>query len=483
MGKKGTARQLPPGPSGVPILGKHMAFLRNPLDFLMQAHLEFGPLVSLPVNGRTVVAAFGAEQVQAVVAGYGKEVDISMAGGVDLEFKGSIQGRGPLNASGAEHALFRRVTLRALRNSANSYAAVSMELTQRLLAGWTPGTEVDLLRHIPELSRRIFKYYMFGSDIGVTDPELDAAVDEWSSALDSIPRRIGSALLPYNVPGLSRGRSVRRSMSIMDARVAAIGDGSVKTRHFSLIEAVLQEMERADLNPNPALARELATQLYFAGLTSVGGTIVWTLLLLALHPKPTSDLLGELDREFGGRVPEPGDDAKQLPVFDAILDESMRLYPGSAYEFKRVHEDLEVDGYRLRSGSPLLLAPWVTQRSPDNFEDPERFRPERFAGRQRAYHKASFAPWGFGNRSCVGKGVSRTAIRTVVAGITQRYRLDLVPHQRIDVHSGSFGIRVLPRPGVRVRLARQDGETARSATPVTGSVVHGVPGQAGTARD
>jgi cytochrome P450 len=443
----------------------------------MQAHIEYGDVVTLPLNGRSVVAAFGAEQVSAVTAAYGREVEISPVGGVELKaLKTSIQGRGPLNTTGAEHASYRRVSLRALGGeSAKSYAAITTDLTQRLLDGWRVGAEAELIQAITPLTRRIFKYYMFGSDIAVTDRELDAAVELYISVMSSGPRRLGASLFSFDIPGLSRGATLRRGLALVDSRVAAIAAGG-GTPRFSLAESILRQLEHTGVGADPALARELMLQLYFAGISSVASTIVWALLLLALHPEPARRLVDELDRELGGNVPQETLTSRPMPELDALLEETMRLYPAAAYEFKRTEDELVLDDCHVPANTPLLLAPWVTQRSPGSFDDPESFRPERFTARRRTYPKGAFTPWGTGSRSCVGRALGQIAMRTIVGGIVGRYRLDLLPRQRIDPDPGPYGIRLLPRPGVRVRMAGQDGETERSAAAVAGTIVGGVPG-------
>src|SRR6266487_124296 len=99
----GSRTKLPPGPTGIPVIGRQIAFVRDPLGFLTRAHRDYGDMVSLPLNGRTVVAAFGPDQVDAATDAYGKQVDISMVGGLNISIgKDNLQGRGPLNTTGTE---------------------------------------------------------------------------------------------------------------------------------------------------------------------------------------------------------------------------------------------------------------------------------------------------------------------------------------------------------------------------------------------
>ncbi len=468
--------RLPDGPSGLPVIGKQVPFIRDPLSFLIKAHRTYGDLVSLPLNGRSVIAAFGGDQVQTVFDSFGTGIDLSMVGGINPPIKHSLQGRGPLNTVGTEHDLYRELAARAMRGeSARLYSSISVKMVEQMISGWKIGSEIDLLPEMGRLSHRIFKYYMFGSDIVTTDPELNEAVEFYVRLLESNRYRIGSTLVPWNVPGVSQRATLRRHMDLMDSRIRAIIDGSYPAEELCLSMALAKELERHDMEKDASLIRELSLQLHWAGITSVASSTTWALLMLALHPAEARKQLDETQAALGGRVPEM-QDLRLLPRLDAVLNESMRLYPGAVYEFKRVIGPIDIDGYKLPPGAPLLLAPYVTHRCEQSWSDPEVFNPDRFVDRRSAYNKGSFAPWGAGDRSCIGKVLGRMAITAAVGGIGQRFRLDLVPGQTIHPQAGLLGLRLYPRPGVRMTVAAQDGETERSVTEVSGTIVGATPG-------
>ncbi|QLQ36681.1 cytochrome P450 [Micromonospora robiginosa] len=467
-----------PGPSGPPLVGRQLAFLRDPLGFLTRAHRDYGDLVALPLNGGRVVAAFGAAEVAAVYAGLGEHVEISGGGGINLRSHDEVQGRGPLNSTGTEHAAYRKICHRALgQHSLAAYSTVAVEETERLLRRWRPGQVVDLVPEITALTRRIFKVYMFGADMSETAPDADAAVDLYIDLMESTVRRLATTFVPIEIPGLAQRRRLRTATSAIDELVTGLDPARAVPPRHSLAQALLAEVERAGLPPDPRLVREFMLQLHFAGLTSLASALIWALLLLALHPAATAEALAELSGATGGRIPRP-EDVKALPYLEAVLNETMRLYPAAAWEFKQTIRATDVGGHLLPAGTTLMLAPWVTQRAERSFADPLTFAPGRFVGRDD-YPPGAFEPWGTGERSCIGKMLARNAFRSVVGGIIQRYRLDLAPGQRIEPHPGLLGTRMLPRPGVRVVLSDQDGDTGREVAVVHGSVIGARPGPAG----
>jgi cytochrome P450 len=81
---------------------------------------------------------------------------------------------------------------------------------------------------------------------------------------------------------------------------------------------------------------------------------------------------------------------------------------------------MEVDGYRVRSGSLLMVGVYALHRDPSLWEnslefDPDRFTPERSRDRDRW----QFLPFGGGPRSCIGEYFALTAATLELASIVR----------------------------------------------------------------
>ena len=64
---------------------------------------------------------------------------------------------------------------------------------------------------------------------------------------------------------------------------------------------------------------------------------------------------------------------------------------------------MELDGFTLKRGSWVFIAPYIVQRDARYFPDPEAFDPERFApGRVEQIAPYSYIPFGAGPRICIG---------------------------------------------------------------------------------
>jgi cytochrome P450 len=145
----------------------------------------------------------------------------------------------------------------------------------------------------------------------------------------------------------------------------------------------------------------------------------------------------------------------------------MRLYP-PAWVTERIAEaDDEICGYKIPAGTILVVSPYVMHHHPAYWEnpesfDPQRFLPERAAGRPRY----AYFPFGGGPRMCIGNSLALTEAQLLLATITQRYHLELATDPPVEPlplvtlrQKGGLWMRVqkaLPSPNIRRELVGEE---------------------------
>jgi cytochrome P450 len=194
------------------------------------------------------------------------------------------------------------------------------------------------------------------------------------------------------------------------------------------------------------LRDELLT-LFLAGHETTSHALTWTFYLLSQHPEVEAKLHAELDAVLGGRLPTMAD-LPSLPYTDMVLSETMRLYPPAPVVSRTATEEVEIGGYPIPAGAEVVIWLYWTHHDPRWFPEPEAFRPERFAQGVPAAVKGAFLPFGGGTRLCVGKEFALMEARLVLATVAQRYRLELVPGQRI---APRFAVTLSPQNGLKMR--------------------------------
>ena len=138
-----------------------------------------------------------------------------------------------------------------------------------------------------------------------------------------------------------------------------------------------------------------------ASVETTASLVSWMILALARAPHYWTELHREarLFSSSGSSYRE----LSALPWHQAIVNESLRLYP-PAWMFPRtVSREVEVDGVNLEVGTQVLLSPWVTQRKEQFFERPGTFWPERWLIEGWSPSTGSYFPFGRGLRVCTGE--------------------------------------------------------------------------------
>ena len=159
----------------------------------------------------------------------------------------------------------------------------------------------------------------------------------------------------------------------------------------------------------------------------------------------------ELERELAGRPPTAEQLVGGLPELEAVMDETLRMYPPAWVGPRRAVESFEFAGTAVPSGALVNYCSWASHRLPEVFPDPDRFDPTRFTPeRKAALPKGAYVPFGGGSRTCIGMRFGQLEIKTIAALVLQRYRLELPADYELRVRMMPT---LSPKKGLPLRVA------------------------------
>ncbi|KAJ9567498.1 hypothetical protein OSB04_003464 [Centaurea solstitialis] len=179
-------------------------------------------------------------------------------------------------------------------------------------------------------------------------------------------------------------------------------------------------------------------QLLVAGLDTTSLTLTWALSLLLNNPKTLKTAQDEIDEHVGRDRPVEESDLKNLVYLDAIIKETLRLYPAGPLSVPHEStEDCIVGGYSIPKGTRLLVNLWKLQRDPNIWFDPNEFRPERFLTSHKDIDVKGkhfeLLPFGSGRRMCPGILFSLQALGLTLASLIQQFVLNRPSNEPIDM--------------------------------------------------
>ncbi|MFJ3306656.1 cytochrome P450 [Streptomyces sp. NPDC086549] len=217
-----------------------------------------------------------------------------------------------------------------------------------------------------------------------TEREL-AAVAAVAAALPTLPTDVNDAQNAV-AADLARIDAVARH-AIDAARGGAAGPDGPGLLHV-LVDAATERPEYTD-----RLIRDELVTLLVAGHETTATTLTWLHLLLDRYPAAREQALAA-----GGEG-----SAQRRQAIQALVHETLRLYPSAWILPRRADEDDTLAGYAVEAGTDILVCPYLTHRDPGLWPDPEHFDPRRFITPDgRPPHPGAYFPFGIGPRACLG---------------------------------------------------------------------------------
>jgi cytochrome P450 len=441
-----------PGPRSVPLLGVYgsvLPFFRDPIAYMRGLHACYGDIAALGQDRGRYVFVF-APQYNRQILSDPALFHTADAGAQPLRIpEGTALARmftGLLQTNGEKHTQQRRLMMPAFhRKRIEAYRDDMVALTEQQIAGWAARRPIRLLDEMKSLTIAVAVKTLLGLDPATEGMCVRQGVEEWMRLLFAFP----TIAAPFNIPGLPYRRLLRLAEEleqevqgmIRRKRAAGLDPGDV----LSMLMRAHDE-DGTRLNDTELVAQ--TGTLFVAGHITTASALTWTLFLLTMHPRVLADLLDELDSTLHGAAPTV-EQLASLPLLEAVVKESMRLFPPFFWSLRISTAPFQLGPYALPKGTNVAFSAAVTHRRPDLYAEPERFLPERWQTLDRSPYE--YLPFAGGPRMCIGAGFAMLEMRLALAMIVQRYRLVLPRAARVD-HAGlafsypKDGMPVLPVP-------------------------------------
>ena len=463
----------PPGPPALPVVGSLIPYMYDRPRFLMENYRRYGETVGFHFLQFKGAILHGAAANRYILADAVENFLVEPA--VERAYSRWIVGRGLLFIDDPAHRQERRLIMPAFhRKRLEQYQQVMVEVAEQIMTRWRPGVEIDVAQEMDDLALIVAGRTLFSIDLSREAQELSAAVGVVVSVMNDA-FRMGLAQLPFDVAGVGHGASLRRGIARVDAILGRIIAAHEREGHDSgdMVSMLVAARDEEGSRLTAQQVRDHLLTLFVAGHETVANALAFAFYLLAQHPTVTARLLAELDRELHGRASTPAD-LERLPYLEQVMKEVLRILHPASTLVRIAAQPFEWQGYHLDAGDIVIYSPYVSHHMPSQFPEPEVFRPERFDPALGAPPPSyAYIPFGAGPRSCVGAPFATLEIKTVLALILPRWRLDLMPGQQVEAVMRTT---LQPEYGIRMRPWPQDAHPERSPAPVRGNVAGATPG-------
>jgi cytochrome P450 len=364
----------------LPVVGRLPDYVRDPLALFTGVARRYGDVASLPLGRMSMWLLSHPDDIERVHVHSVRDFDKGY--GSDDPFLGS----GLVNSEGEFWRQQRRMIQPAFhQRRIQAYAEVMVRRGRQLTDRWSPGAVVDVHAEMMEVTLAIISETMFSADVtrdsGAVAMALDMALNAASGAGES-------GILPAWVPTPARRRT-RVAVAALDEvilgiiaarRARDVADASGGTSgEVDLLGMLLAARDAEGSGMSDRQLRDEAMTIFPAGHETTSNALTFAFLLMSRHPDVRRAMAEEIQGVLGDDDLVP-DHVARLPYTTAVLKESMRLYPPVWVVARRARADTEVGGYRVPAGTDLAMSQWVVHRDARFYDEPDRFRPERWLG-------------------------------------------------------------------------------------------------------
>ena len=400
----------PPAPPGKPFVGHAVAFASDPFGFVRRSVRTTGDVFRLRLFGRDVSVVADPDHVGTALANpdaFAKLDDFRIAfGDALLAVEGDQWQR-------QRHAMEEFFEPTRIREHAETMTGVA----ERRVEGWTTGEEVRLDEEMRAVALANLFEVVFGQSLAADE------LDELAAAANALNGwfKPTSWVLPHWVPTPARREFRRGSEELREWAASLLDETGPTPDDESLLARLATLRDDPDSGFDEAEVLDQVVGTIFAGHETTALTMTYALHQIGSRPAVADRVAAEIDDVVDGRPTL--DDLQELTYLEAVIDETLRLYP-PVHAIPRVTTaEFELGEHVIPANEQVLLSVWSIHRDPRFYDDPLAFDPDRWADtapRDRGYE---FVPFGSGPRICIGRHFARLEAKAVLAAVAGRYRL------------------------------------------------------------
>jgi cytochrome P450 len=306
------------------------------------------------------------------------------------------------------------------RSRVERFGALIADINRRRLASWgdkaASGAMLNITRETSESALEVVLRATLGADFDRLLAELGA--NPFAMLTEESARDLRFAFRFRQL-----GKHIESAIARREAAAANMAPAEDDARDADWLAMMMAARDRTD---GSAMShRELIDEvmsIIVAGHETTAAVLNSVWYLLSQHPEVEAKLHAEVDAIDLADLRLAT--VESLHYTHQVILEALRLYPPVWVLTRRcIHAD-RLAGYQAPAGTDVFMSPYVVQRDPRHWSEPDEFRPDRFGGgAESAAHRFAFIPFSAGPRHCVGETFATYEMAIHIYQAARRFRL------------------------------------------------------------
>ena len=441
-------QQLPSGPQA-PALIQLLQWTADPIALMETSQAIYGDPFTLEFRkDNPFVFLSSPDTIQEILSRDNKYFDGGKGNDLLLPLVGE---HSILLTDGQTHARQRKLIFPPFHGEKIRYYGEAMaNITEKVAQNWEKGKPFSIRASMQEITLEVIIKTVFGISNSERYQQLKTRLMKSLELAGGSVLRSSLLFLPslqQDFPGSPWRSFLQRQKSINELLQAEIEERRKQEAGNDVLSLLLSAR---DEDGNPMSDEELRNQLItllFAGHETTATALAWAFYWLHKFPEVRKKVLAEL-----ATISDPSDikELNQLPYFDAVCNETLRIYPVAIITFPRIAKStLTIGDYEYPPEAVLAPCIYLLHHREDIYPNSKQFKPERFL--EQEFSPYEFMPFGGGNRRCIGDAFAPMEMKIVIATILKQYQLTLA--EKKPVKPVRRGVTVAPAGGVKMKVS------------------------------
>ncbi|KAM6572063.1 hypothetical protein CsatA_016143 [Cannabis sativa] len=418
--------KLPPGSMGFPLIGETLQYftphsLYDVSPFIKKRITRYGLLFRTNIVGQNIVVSTDPEFNYKIFQKEGKyflfwypESFTEIFGGQDI-----------LTYHGVVHKYLKNLVLHLIspENIKSTLLPEMDQITRQHLTSWARSATAVDIKHVS--SDMVFRYFAMKL-IGYDDLEGPRKLRENFTAIID-----GMISFPLNIPGTAYHACLQGRMNALKIIKEKFDERKASSKKYGdYLDHLLDEVKKEDTILNETVAVNLVFGLLFATFETTSTALTLAIKFISDHPQVQAELTKEHEDIIKSRQRKDSQitwqEYKSMNFTHMVINEIVRLANIVPGIYRKVIQDVEINGYTIPAGWLVMVVPSVLHVNPDIYDDPLTFNPWRWKGKELHLGTKTFMGFGGGVRLCVGADFAKVQLAIFIHHLVLNLRWSVV---------------------------------------------------------
>ncbi|XP_035491934.2 cytochrome P450 3A40-like isoform X2 [Scophthalmus maximus] len=211
-----------------------------------------------------------------------------------------------------------------------------------------------------------------------------------------------------------------------------------------------EEKQKEGLNEHEIISQ--ISILLMAGYETTASALMFLAYNMARNPEIMKRLQKEIDSTFPNKGSVQYEALMQMEYLDAVVNESLRLYPPIARIDRVAKETIKIKDITILKDMVVLVPVYALHHDPELWPEPEEFKPERFSKENKqSITPYTYLPFGVGPRNCLGMRFALVILKLGLVEVLQNYSFSICEETEIPLQMSPSGLLGPLRP-IKLKL-------------------------------